>query len=94
MRALERAEKALRNEVERQVQAQGSFSGPENECPDYVDATLDYPALCRAVLMAVREPDEDVVSFTKDDWSYVDREDIRDIYINMIDAILGEGEGE
>lgn len=49
MRALERAEKALRDEVERQVQAQGSYSGPENDSPDYMDAELDYPALCRAV---------------------------------------------
>lgn len=52
---LERAEKALRDEVDRQVEYQYAYSGPQNGKPDYVDAELDYPALCRAVLMAVRD---------------------------------------
>lgn len=91
MRALERAEKALRDEVERQVQAQGSFSGPENECPDYVDATLDYPALVRAVLMAVREPDE---VMQRDGMTGVMQRSPRNTWMLMIDAILCEGEGE
>lgn len=59
MTALERAESALRVEVERQVQANGSYSGPANGSPNYVDTELDYESLVRAVLMAVRElPDK------------------------------------
>lgn len=74
---LERAEQALRDEVERQVQAQGSYSGPENERPDYVDAYLDYPSLLRAVLMAVR-PDESTLHGAT-------------VRVHL-DAILAEGE--
>ena len=61
-KTFDRAEKALIDEVERQVQAQGGYSGPANDRPDYVDAYLDYPALTRAVLMAVRELPEGFIS--------------------------------
>lgn len=91
--ALERAEKALRDEVERQVQAQGSYSGPENGSPDYVDANLDYPALCRAVLMAVREPDE---AMSIAGYAEISNEpthaDFDCAWRASVDAILGEND--
>lgn len=89
MTTLERAEKALRDEVERQVQAQGSYSGPKNDRHDYVDADLDYSAMCRAVLMAVREPGEDIMASAFHDV-------LEPVYptdfTRICDAILAEGE--
>ena len=87
----DRAEKALIDEVERQVQAQGGYSGPANDRPDYVDAYLDYPALTRAVLMAVLSEmeryDSDYAGAYKDErGDYVRYDDLQ--------AILNDGEGE
>lgn len=95
MTALERAESALRVEVERQVQANGSYSGPANGSPNYVDAELDYGLLVRAVLMAVREPDESVnyagamvgPDTNAGEFSLFDA---RNVFEAMIDAILNE----
>lgn len=86
----ERAGKALRDEVERQVQAQGSYSGPENERPDYVDAELDYPALCRAVLIAVRDNPDLPGVISVDSGKITANECMAE----MIDAILNDGEGK
>lgn len=93
MRALERAEKALRDEGERQVQAQGSYSGPENDSPDYVDAELDYPALCRAVLMAVRSEGMAIYHGSDLNSPFPDYS-AAEGFADMIDAILNDGEGE
>lgn len=88
MTALERAESALRVEVERQVQANGSYSGPANGSPNYVDAELDYGLLARAVLMAVREQWLEIyhASEGKPLPTYEQAEGFPD----MIDAILNE----
>jgi hypothetical protein len=84
--ALERAELALRVEVERQVQANGSYSGPANGSPNYVDTEIDYGLLTRAVLMAVRDIRQEDQMGAFDAFSYDDERTFTD----MIDAILNE----
>lgn len=46
----------------------------------------------RAVLMAVREPDELMIDAGKKDSPYVDQEDVGDIFTAMIDAIIEEND--
>lgn len=47
-------------------------------------------AIARAVLVAVRDPDEAIVDVGHEDSPYVDWHDVSDIFTAMIDAILNE----
>lgn len=103
---IERAARAVQDEIERQVAEPGYLGwgvGQEDHRPPitktYVDGDLDVSALARAVLMAVREPDEKLVEAMNASAAFhVCLEHHAQTDARMwragVDAILNDGEGE
>lgn len=80
--------------LERAARALAACEQSDYEFGDMAD---HYTKMARAVLMAVREPDEAMSTAGFHSLPGVgdpEREDSNAIWTAMIDAILGEGEGE
>ena len=95
MTTLEKAARAAQNEILRAMGGvtASAYLGWEDDverppiASTYVDGDLDLVAIARAVLMAVREPDEDI-------WVAIGTasHDAYDTFPMVIDAILAQSE--
>lgn len=86
---LERAVSALKDEIGKAFDAKPlPFAGDTGNWSARGNVQeLDLEVCARAVLMAVREPDEVMMAAGLAQWS-----NLQDMYEAMIDAILAEGE--